>query len=377
MAKLVIVHFSAVELYPPVQNLIEELSKKKTVEKIIVLTTSTKCDFAQFETGTERISIKRLGRFDQKQSDLTRYVNYLYYYFACSLLLIVYKPKSILYYETLSSLPVYLYKRFISRNTRLLIHYHEYTSALEYKTGMTLTRWFHRLEKWLYPKSTWVSHTNEARMQLFKKDLLPVIIPNTFILPNYPPTNWAHDPKPCVKAPVRIVYIGSLSLVTMYAKEFAKWVISQNGKVIWHLYTSNYSEEAKVYFNELKTDWIALRPGVEYKMLPEILKEYDVGVILYKGHIPNFVYNAPNKLFEYLACGLDVWFPHVMTGSIPYCTLKTYPKILALNLERTDTWDLSVLVNREGLVLRASPYYFEFAIKDLVAKFEFEDVISN
>jgi hypothetical protein len=29
---------------------------------------------------------------------------------------------------------------------------------------------------------------------------------------------------------------------------------------------------------------------------------------LYKGHIPNYIYNVPNKVYEYLACGLQVWY---------------------------------------------------------------------
>ena len=38
------------------------------------------------------------------------------------------------------------------------------------------------------------------------------------------------------------------------------------------------------------------------------MADYHIGLTLYNGHIPNFVYNVPNKVFEYLACGLDVWY---------------------------------------------------------------------
>jgi hypothetical protein len=30
--------------------------------------------------------------------------------------------------------------------------------------------------------------------------------------------------------------------------------------------------------------------------------------VLYTGHIPNYIYNIPNKVFEYLVCGLEVWY---------------------------------------------------------------------
>lgn len=52
-----------------------------------------------------------------------------------------------------------------------------------------------------------------------------------------------------------------------------------------------------------------LDSGINYSDLPGVIRAYDVGVILYNGHIANYVFNAPNKLFEYLACGLDVWSP--------------------------------------------------------------------
>jgi hypothetical protein len=55
-------------------------------------------------------------------------------------------------------------------------------------------------------------------------------------------------------------------------------------------------------------------------MLPQVLSQYDVGLILYRCRTLNFVYNATNKLFEYLVCGLDVWYPPCMLG------LKTYAR---------------------------------------------------
>jgi hypothetical protein len=38
------------------------------------------------------------------------------------------------------------------------------------------------------------------------------------------------------------------------------------------------------------------------------LINYDIGVTIYNGHIPNYIYNVPNKILEYLACGLNVWY---------------------------------------------------------------------
>jgi hypothetical protein len=45
---------------------------------------------------------------------------------------------------------------------------------------------------------------------------------------------------------------------------------------------------------------------VDYYQLPMELVKFDVGLVLYKGTIPNHVYSVPNKVYEYLNCGLDV-----------------------------------------------------------------------
>ncbi len=56
----------------------------------------------------------------------------------------------------------------------------------------------------------------------------------------------------------------------------------------------------------------------DYGDLPKILQEYQVGLIMYKGADDNTSYSAPNKLFEYLVCGLDVWYPLELKGTYEY-----------------------------------------------------------
>jgi hypothetical protein len=102
-----------------------------------------------------------------------------------------------------------------------------------------------------------------------------------------------------------------------------------------------------------------MKEGVEYERLPEILPAYHVGIILYKGHIPNYMYNSPNKLFEYLACGLDVWFPKEMTGCYPYVTENCYPKVVRIDYQHLHEMNLTSLISRESLVHRESKFYCE------------------
>jgi hypothetical protein len=367
--KLAIIHFAPLELYPPVQNFLNEIEKKTPPFGVLVFTTSTVTDdLRQFKLGTEKIRIIRLGRSGQKLGVATRYWNYLYFNIACLLLLLRHQPGRILYFETLSSFPAYIYRRFFKRKSDVYIHYHEYTTPGEYKTGMKLANYFHRLEKWLYPRASWVSHTNEYRMARFKEDIYPVQIARAYILPNYPPGDWFSMPKAIISLPVRIVYAGALSLTSMYTKEFAQWVMQQNGKVYWDIFSYNSSDDARTYLQSLNTNYISMKRGVNYNELPAILKDYDVGVVLYNGHIPNYVYNAPNKMFEYLACGLAVWFPAVMIGSLPYCTDKTYPEVIALDFNRLDGFNPEQTMNRRHYTMGKTSFFCEEALTPLLGK---------
>ena len=67
-------------------------------------------------------------------------------------------------------------------------------------------------------------------------------------------------------------------------------------------------------FEQNKSHNINFRGAISQSDFPLIISQYQIGLVLYKGHIPNYIYNAPNKLFEYLACGLDVWYPICMKG---------------------------------------------------------------
>ena len=367
--RLVIIHFAALEYYPPIQNLLRELEREDTNVKIKVLTTRLAgIKLNTFNLQTDRIKLIRLGKSSQKLPPFIRYINYLLFYSASLILLIWHRPKRILYFETISSWPAIIYKRFLNTNCEIMIHYHEYTSGQEYREGMTLNDHFHQLERWLYPRASWVSHTNEFRMERFREDISPIIIENAQVIPNYPPLKWQVADKKELALPLKVVYIGALSMDTMYVENFAHWIIQQKGKVIWDIYSYTFTSEAEKFIQKLTTPWISLKPGVDYEMLPAILKEYSVGVILYKGHIVNYVLNAPNKLFEYLACGLSVWLPTVMKGSIPYCTESTFPEVVALDFDAIGDTDLKRFFKPTEKISKQSVYFCEMSVASLVNK---------
>ena len=365
-----IIHFQPIELYPPIQNLIRILEMEFSGLVTVISTKSVK-KFSPFQSFSENIQMKRIARSGHGLLPLARYLNYCVFYAGALFTLLQLRPKRIMYFETISSLPAYLYKIFFYKNVELFIHYHEYTSPTEYDSGMLLNRYFHRLEKHLYPRATLVSHTNQFRMDMFKEDILPSTITNPQIIPNYPPVKWKTLPKP-THSPLRIVYVGSLSLTTMYVEAFANWVVGKQGEVVWDIYSYNYTAAAEKLIDALNCPWIRLCPAVEYDQLPEILRKYDVGVILYTGHIPNYVYNAPNKLFEYLACGLDVWFPKVMVGSLQYVRDKMLPKVLAFEFDNLANINLITAMDRQ-YVISNNTFFCEDVLLPLINKLTSHD----
>jgi hypothetical protein len=118
----------------------------------------------------------------------------------------------------------------------------------------------------------------------------------------------------------------------------------------------------------LQTTFIQLKEGVDYDKLPFVLKKYDVGVVLYNGHIANYVLNAPNKLFEYIACGLDVWFPTVMKGSLDYTTTGSYPKVMAVDFTSLKDFNLHTAMDRKNHTIQQHPFFCEYVLKELCHK---------
>ena len=361
MRKLAVIHFNSIEAYPPVMNWLNYLADRSgPALQVRVYTMAPASGIKRFVPASPNIRIIRAGRQGQRQA-WVRYLQYLLFYARTFLGLIGSRPGILLYYESISSLPALLYKKYFGRKARLFIHYHEYTSIPEYEQGMSLTRYLHRMEKRQYASADWLSQTNDDRIACFTRDLQGVSLPVLRVLPNYPPASWKRPTRNgrAAGGPLRIVYIGALSLDTMYTREFAQWVRRQQGEVIWDIYTNNLSPDSLAFLRAEGESFIRFRGATDYFSLPEVLKDYDVGIILYKGHIPNYVYNAPNKLFEYLACGLDVWFPDTLRGSYPYVTSGTYPRVMSLDFGALDGFSWQKATDREGLSLRNPTWYCE------------------
>ena len=323
---IVLLHFQPIELYPPVVNIARYLSESYDV---IILTTENQgwsLDLSEYQ-----IEVIRSHGTSDKTNRFQRLFRYLSYHLNGFKYLLTTNNVAVMYFERISSFAVYLYNLFVNRNARIYIHYHEYSSPMDQKSEMLVVRFFHYLERGLYNKASWISHTNFDRLKLFARDE-GLDLGNAYkVMPNYPPSSWKkfYIEKPNDKI-IRVVHVGALSLQTMFLKELVVWLNNQKGNLICDFYSTNVPEDAHYFINNT-LKYGEFKGSVKYDDLPKILSEYHVGLILYKGHIDNYIYNAPNKFFEYLAVGLDIWFPKEMKGMYPYINEQSKPRVLKVD----------------------------------------------
>jgi len=359
---IAVIHFQPLELFPPVMNLLNFLGTTSK-EKIIAISTLKRkeTNLKNYRNGSGNIEIKRTPPVFPHS--VFRIFNYLFFYCYALYFLFKKKPAAVLYFETISSWPALLYKKIRKNKGSLLVHYHEYTTPDEYVHNMRLVKWMHKLETKMYSTSyNWISHTNGVRLNKFKSDhSLQNADPAMFhIMPNYPSEFWAAKiTKFGSGTKTRLVYAGALGYDTMYLQETIDWVIVNKEFLSLDLYAYNIDAKSLELLNSVTDDSINFLGGCNYEDLPGILANYDVGLVLYKPYAENMIYNISNKVFEYLACGLDVWFSKDMTYSVSLARNHVYPKIIPVDFKNLNDFDFKSSLQREGLEYKPSEYYCE------------------
>jgi hypothetical protein len=360
--QIFIIHFLPIEGYPPILNLLDFFSDKK--EKIQVNCSSTKGQFKTIYANKES-NIKRFGKTSNNK--LSLWFSYFAFNITNIFLLLVKRPKNVMYYETISSLPAYVYKKYINKKANLFIHYHEYTTKQEYLTGSPLNRYFHKLEQQIYKDAKWISHTNEVRLNKFLKDNNITFNNDIHKLnPNYPSKIWGlQNEKWDEISPIKLVFAGySVDPNGCFILELIEWLSIQKQHSILDIYCIKQNSLPSHLIGKQGNTTVNTCETVAYQYLPPVLKNYHVGLILYRGLTPNYIYNAPNKLFEYLACGLDVWFPQEMKGCQSYIENNFIPQVLELNYNALKAFNLSELINNNDSK-KESIYYYEYIYDSL------------
>lgn len=280
----------------------------------------------------------------------------------------------VVYFDPYSAMPGILYHLLTNRKRKLWIHFHEYFRPEWYAKGMLMVRAAHSLEKrFVFKTALGISHTNPDRARFFLDDNPAIDKTKVFSFPNYPPSQWEKHHRKIGNHthPIRIVALGSFTLKSTYLAEICQWVESHNGDVELDIYSLYYDEETKAFLQNLDHRWIRFHSkGILYDKIPIQFSQskFHVGLVLYKCKSLNSIYCASNKLFEYLACGLDVWYPTEMVGTKPYVTEGVYPKVLPVDFQCLKSLDLDSLLAREGHRYLRGKFFCEPVYSSWVSK---------
>lgn len=369
MKKLAIVHYQPLELYPPVMNLIDSLENLGANTEVY-----TTENFKNNFKFSSKVDITRFPS-PSKGNAFVRQILYLKFVFGVFIRLMAKQPRKILYYETISALPIFLYSVFSFKQASIYIHNHEYLSKDWYQKNSFWNRFQHKLEcNYLFKKSQWISQTNQIRLELFKEENKYINTSKLKVLANYPPKKWLSTKtnfKSSRNNEVRFVYVGTVSLDYTYIIEFISWIKTVPNATL-DIYTININETTENKLKQVLNNNVRLLINqLQYNEIPKVLMNYDIGLILYKAITVNYKYNETNKLFEYLNCGLEVWFPKEMLGCKPYET-NDFPGVRICDYQ-----NLSTLVNNLELFLSNKEDISNQRALNRYKKYFFEDEYKN
>ncbi len=364
--KIAFIHFQPVELYPPAMNLVNYLGEF-TTNLILLFTNSLNKEINLTPFSSDLINIEILRQSYIPKNSLLRYYNYLKFYFTAIINLFYYRPSVVIYMESISSLPAIIYKK-IFKNVQLIAHYHEYTSPEEYKNGMRLVKWMHQMELKMFHQYNWISHTNSVRLNKFMTDnrLLNLKDSIFHVMPNYPPGNWKKQSKTDDSTILKLVYIGSLGLESSYLREVIAWINKHQESITLDIYSFNIKEDALNLILKCNTGNIRYKGYYNYFEMPDFLKNYHCGLVLYKPETFNYLYNAPNKLFEYLACGLDVLIPDTMLYAQKYINHELIPRVFSIDFMNLENVDIASRLKNRNLPESNSFYISEMVYAEML-----------
>ncbi len=352
--RIAVVHVHPVERYPPVTNAIDYFGGQKAIE-LLVVTVDSPPNMSAYEN--RACEIRRIPFRDPNGSTLGNAVLGFAWHWKAARLIASWKPDVIFYWDPQSALACYLCLRWMGCKSTLLVHHHEYHAPEDFlRVGMRIPRLGHYFERnWLFRRASWISQTNADRLHLFRHDVPDLREEQIRVMPNYPPASWLkRTPATWTDRQLRdlrLVYVGSLSLDDTFIGPLVSWLVANpDAGVTLDVFSNNCESRTLEFLRAADGAVVRLHEdGVDYNEIPDVLAEFDVGLVLYRCRTKNYQYNASNKLFEYLICGLDVWFPPTMLGVKPYARNLAWPRVIEVDFENLDALDLGGVRSRAGL----------------------------
>jgi hypothetical protein len=316
--RIAYLHVLPLEYYPPARNALTLMARHPGWE---VRAWSSRNRRGLRTWQQSGIQVTRPADADPRSMLPLRIAGYFAWHLRAAAELAAWRPDALISVEPHSALAAWMYYHFFRGKAPLFIHHHEYYAPEDFlRPGMRVLRSTFELERSdLFARAVWVSQTNEERMRLLREWNPRITADAARILPNYPLEEWIGKTAALqARVPsekIRLIYVGSASFEDTFIREAVTWVASHPDRASLRVSGNNVEKEVWDWLQGLGSPNITFDPsGCDYSELPDLLTQFDVGLVLYKGNTLNFVHNVPNKTIEYLACGLDVWYPPEMQG---------------------------------------------------------------
>lgn len=342
---IAIIHYRDINLYPPTLNILDYFNNKK-LKYLLVYNKEIKSENSK-------------GSF--------YFISKAIYFILKSLFTLFRTKGQILCFESISITPVFIYFVLIPWSRRnVIVHCHEYISKNSYSKQSRLDRLGYFLQKYILKRVSWFSHTNRHRLNAFQDEYKDIPEEILRIFPNYPPMSWDNDAVDEVfeknEYDLRFLHIGSLSMKGQYICEFLN-VFGNNPAFKIDFYSHSLPKDVEhILFKHKNCSYMG---AIDYYDIPKLKGSYDVGLVLYKGLTNNFKYNAPNKLFEYWACGLDVWFSSDLITSHDYINSGVFPSVKSVDFKKLEEFNWKKNVDRSMLNYEKCPYNAESVVNVL------------
>ena len=352
--RIAVVHAHPLERYPPATNAIDFFGSRQRLEVLVVSVEAPSNISVYLNSACQ---IHRIPFRDPNAGSVRNAVRGFHWHWKAAKLVASWKPDVIFYWDPQSALACYLCLRLMGCKAALFVHHHEYHAPDDFlRVGMRIARIGHYFERRsLFTRARWVSQTNGERMRLLRLDVPGLTDEQTRVMPNYPPKAWIEqcrsDRKNRQGDTLRLVYVGSLSLEDTFIGPLVNWLVAHpDAGLTLDIFTNNCKQQTLQFLRAAAGTTVRLHEsGVDYQQIPDVLADFDVGVVLYRCNTTNYVYNASNKLFEYLMCGLDVWYPPTMLGVKPYARDDAWPRVIEVDFDHMDQLSLTTLRSRESL----------------------------
>ena len=165
----------------------------------------------------------------------------------------------------------------------------------------------------------WISQVTPRRAELFSKRFQV----QCRHLYNFPSARFESNIRgKRVNGRLRIIYVGSCNPVSVQVS------------ILKRLSMSKLVELSVLATNKQGLEQVAGLTGtqllsrVPYSKLPNLLRQFDVGLVLYNGHSDNMRYGVPNKLIEYLRCGLHVVYPSALESVTDFVSAHNLTSVI-------------------------------------------------